>query len=51
MVKDTADVKGHIRGKLNEGVTVEINGISWQAKSVVNVTLRKNAGRISVFSN
>lgn len=51
MIQDTVDVEAYIRGTLFEGVTVEINGLSWAARSVMNVTLRRSRNKIAIYSN
>ncbi len=38
-----------VKGTMFEGVSVEINGLTWQAKQVNNVTLKKQDGKIIVY--
>lgn len=40
-----------VKGQLYEGVTVEIDGVRWQAKNVKGITLKKVDNKIAVFSN
>lgn len=51
MIQDTADVMAYVRGTLFEGVMVEINGVRWKARDVMNVTLKRSGNKVSVFSN
>jgi len=44
-------VKAVIRGKLYEGVHVEINGMKWSAWGLRNVTIRKGNAKITVYTN
>lgn len=50
-LEGTKDVKAVIKGTLYEGTTIEINGHSWMAKEMQNVTIKQIADRVAVYSN
>lgn len=45
------EVKAIVRGRIYEGVVVEISGVRWFAKEARNVTVRRNGARIAVYAN
>lgn len=46
-----AEAKALIKGNLYEGTVMEINGQSWTARDLYNVTVRMSNGRIIVYTN
>lgn len=50
-LEGTKDVKAVIKGTLYEGTTVEINGHTWVAKEMQNVTIKQTVDRVAVYSN
>ena len=44
------DANIKVRGTIYEGSLVEISGANWRAKTVSNVTLRKDGPRIAIIS-
>jgi uncharacterized protein (DUF342 family) len=50
-IKELEDIKAVINGTLYEEVTIEVNGIPWHAKKFKNVTVKKENGKVLVYSN
>lgn len=50
-MRSMGGAKAVIQGNLYEGVTVEINGMKWNAKGLRNVTIRKMNNQIAVYTN
>lgn len=49
--KDAENVQAVIEGYLYDGVTVDIDGIKWNAKSVKGITVKRVRKRIALFAN
>lgn len=50
-IENAKNAKGIIKGKVYEGVTFEVNGLRWKAKTTSNITIKKVKDKISIYRN